>query len=115
VEACGKDAEANGEKRRQIYIEKKDESEKLVACNTAVGSMAEEPLEGHVSSPPLQISREGDLRIAWKLELSFSRGKRVLLSSSHLCIPSTTSDTSVPLPATSSFLQIRTLSIRLYL
>ena len=46
MEACEEDAEANGEKRRQIYIEKKDESEKLVACNTAVGSMAEEPLEG---------------------------------------------------------------------
>jgi len=37
MEACEEDPEANGEKRRQIYIEKKDESEKLVACNTAWG------------------------------------------------------------------------------
>ena len=73
MEACEEDAEVSEEKRRQFISRTKDESEKLVACNTAVGSMAEEPLEGHVSSPPLQISREGDLRIAWKLELSFSR------------------------------------------
>jgi len=49
MEACEEDAEVSEEKRRQFISRTKDESEKLVACNTAVGSMAEEPREGHVS------------------------------------------------------------------
>jgi len=39
VEACEDDADVDGETKDNLYQRQKDESEVVVACNTAVGSM----------------------------------------------------------------------------